>query len=90
MIAGPGFWDQEIERAGWSRALSAGPADFPEITGRSRVWGRNCYVRGRDRLVIEWSDQVTIAAALLNGRPCPLGSPEDLSKAIAQDHRPGW
>ncbi|MEU9128423.1 hypothetical protein AB0D08_09985 [Kitasatospora sp. NPDC048540] len=85
MIAGPGFWDVEIERAGWSRILSPRPADFPEIDRPSRVWGRNCYVRGADRLVIEWSDQVTISAALLNGVLCPLRSAEDLSAAI----RPG-
>jgi hypothetical protein len=83
MIAGPGFWDLEIEHAGWSRVLSPGAADFPEIGGRGRVWGRNCYVRGRERLVIEWSDQVSISAALLNGRPCPAGSADELSAAIA-------
>ncbi|MER8185983.1 hypothetical protein [Kitasatospora sp. NPDC094015] len=82
MIAGPGFWDQEIARAGWSRVLSPGIADFPEIAGRRTVWGRNCYVRGRERLVIEWSDQVTISAALLNGMPRPLTTAEDLSAAI--------
>lgn len=82
MIAGPGFWDTEIERAGWSRVLSPGPADFPEIAGRGRVWGRNCYVRGSDRLVVEWSDQVSISAALRDGRACPVESAEDLSAAI--------
>ncbi|PBC67519.1 hypothetical protein BX265_8128 [Streptomyces sp. TLI_235] len=82
MIAGPGFWDIEIQRAGWSRVLAPGFADFPEIQGRRSVWGRNCYVRGNDRLVIEWSDQVTICAALLNGRHSPVDRAEDLSAAI--------
>ncbi|MFD9128047.1 hypothetical protein [Kitasatospora sp. NPDC059571] len=83
MIAGPGFWDHEIERAGWSRVLSPGPADFPEVQGRRGVWGRNCYVRGRGRLVIEWSDQVTIFAVLLDGRPYPVQTAGDLAAAIA-------
>ncbi|WP_431683622.1 hypothetical protein [Kitasatospora sp. KL5] len=90
MIAGPGFWDVEIERAGWSRVLQPGPAAFPEIQGRRTVWGRNCYVRGRERLVIEWSDQVTISAVLLNGGPFPVDTAEDLAAAIGQDHRPDW
>ncbi|GJF30493.1 hypothetical protein KNE206_31930 [Kitasatospora sp. NE20-6] len=87
MIAGPGFWDLEIERAGWSRVLSPGTAGFPELEGRGSVWGRNCYVRGSDRLVIEWSDQVSIFAALRNGRLCPVGSAEDLSSAIGAGGR---
>ncbi|MFJ1705489.1 hypothetical protein [Kitasatospora sp. NPDC088346] len=92
MIAGPGFWDLEIARAGWSRVLSPGLADFPEIAGRGTAWGRNCYVRGGERLVIEWSDQVTMSAALLNGRLCPVLSADTLSAAIGADGpgRPRW
>ncbi|WP_354644513.1 hypothetical protein [Kitasatospora camelliae] len=85
MIAGPGFWDAEIERAGWSRVLSPGPADFPELAGRGSAWGRNCYTRGTDRLVIEWSGEISISAVLLNGRLRLVLSAEDLTAAIRPD-----
>ncbi|MCX4751363.1 hypothetical protein OG455_38680 [Kitasatospora sp. NBC_01287] len=82
MLAGPGFWDLEIARAGWSRAPSPSPAAFPELIGRAAVWGRNLYSRGGDRLVIEWSDPVTLSAVLLNGTARQVDSAEALAALV--------
>jgi hypothetical protein len=84
MLAGPGFWDAEIAAAGWSRVLSPGSGEFPELASRGSVWGRNVYVRGGDRLVMEWSDLVTLAMVLLNGQPRPVGSEQELLALIAR------
>ncbi|MDH6140307.1 hypothetical protein P3T35_002315 [Kitasatospora sp. GP30] len=82
MLAGPGFWDAEITAAGWSRVFSPGLAEFPELAARGAVWGRNAYVRGGDRLVMEWSDSVTLAVVLVNGVPRQVRSEEDLVTLI--------
>ena len=82
MIAGPGFWDLEIERAGWSRVMWPTADAYPETAGRLAVWGRNFYVRGSERLIIEWSDPVTLSAVLLNGEPRQVSSAETLAAAI--------
>jgi hypothetical protein len=82
MIAGPGFWDAEITAAGWSRVFSPGLAEFPELVTRGAAWGRNAYVRGTDRLVMEWSDSVTLAAVLVNGLTRAAGSELELLALI--------
>jgi hypothetical protein len=82
MLAGPGFWDLEIERAGWSRVMSPSPSAFPEIAGLGAAWGRNFYVRGRDRLILEWSDPVLLSAVILNGLPRRVESAEALLAVI--------
>jgi hypothetical protein len=82
VLAGPGFWDLEIERAGWARVLWPADSAFPELRGRGQVWGRNLYTRGADRLVMEWSSPVTLSAVLLNGRVRPVRTAEELSAAI--------
>ncbi|GAB2701393.1 hypothetical protein GCM10010442_19220 [Kitasatospora kifunensis] len=87
MLAGPGFWDTEIARAGWSRVQAPELAAFPETAARGSAWGRNFYVRGRERLVLEWSDAVTLSAVLLNGEQRPVGTAEELS-AVIQAGRP--
>lgn len=82
MIAGPGFWDLEIERAGWARVMWPATHSYPEVEGRGAVWGRNFYTRGRERLIIEWSDPVTLSGVLLNGKPHPVGSADALAALI--------
>ncbi|GAA0670278.1 hypothetical protein GCM10010193_22980 [Kitasatospora atroaurantiaca] len=82
MLAGPGFWDREIEREGWSRVMSPSRAAFPEVAGLGTAWGRNFYVRGRDRLIMEWSGPVSLSAVILNGKPLQVESTEALSAAI--------
>ncbi len=82
MIAGPGFWDTEITRAGWRRVPTPAPAAFPEAVARPAVWGRNFYLRGTERLVMEWSDSVTLSAVLLNGVLRPVATAEELAAVI--------
>lgn len=82
MIAGAGFWDLEIERTGWTRAMWPPQSAFPEVVGRPGVWGRNFYTRGADRLVIEWSDEVSICAVLRNGVEWRVASDADLMAVI--------
>ncbi|MFE9426579.1 hypothetical protein ACFYNO_26865 [Kitasatospora sp. NPDC006697] len=82
MIAGPGFWDAEIAGAGWRRVPNPGLADFPELAARGTAWGRNAYVRGGQRLVMEWSDMVTLAAVLLNGVPRTVATEAELAAVV--------
>lgn len=85
MLAGPGFWDTEIARAGWSRVTAPDVRAFPETAARGSVWGRNFYLRGSERLVIEWSDPVMLTAVLLNGQQRTVTTAEELAALI----RPG-
>ncbi|MGF1428525.1 hypothetical protein [Kitasatospora sp. LaBMicrA B282] len=82
MIAGPAFWDAEIAAAGWTRVTSPPPAMFPETVARPSAWGRNFYTRGGQRLVMEWSDPVTLTAVLMNGLVQPVETAEDLAALI--------
>ncbi|GAA2275848.1 hypothetical protein GCM10010430_72150 [Kitasatospora cystarginea] len=84
MLAGPGFWDSEIARAGWSRVISPSRSTCPEIAGRGTVWGRNVYVRGHEQLIMEWSDPVSLSAVILNGQSHQVESAEVLAAVIRE------
>ncbi|WP_145909655.1 hypothetical protein [Kitasatospora viridis] len=65
--------------------LNPGVADFPELAARGQAWGRNAYLRDGRRLVMEWSDMVTLAAVLLDGLPRPVSTEIELAAVIRGD-----
>lgn len=58
----------EPTSAGWEAVGRPYTVDFPEVEGRSLPMQRDFWVRGNDRLIIEWDNPwITVRAVLLNG-----------------------
>lgn len=55
------------EAQGWTAPILINLREFPEAEGREMVFQRDAYVRGSERLVIEWDRSWVVLAVAHNG-----------------------